>query len=70
MPLALMPCKARYSKCFYMATPPTISTAFSMAGILCLTHVEWNLLDSLFVGSLWILFFDCPVCLDDSSRNV
>ena len=39
-----------------MATPPTISTVSSVAGVLHLTHVKWNLVDSLFVGPLWILF--------------
>jgi len=38
------------------ATSPTISTASSMAGVLCSANVQWNHLDSLFVGSLWILF--------------
>jgi hypothetical protein len=30
-----------------------------MAGVTFLSHLEWNLLDSLFVGSLWILFSVC-----------
>jgi hypothetical protein len=38
-------------------TSSSISTASSVAGVTCLSHLEWNLLDSLFVGFLWILFF-------------
>ncbi len=59
----LFKCLARHS---CQSIPAMTSTATgtsstcpampSAAGIVSLTHVEWNLPDSLFVGPLWILF--------------
>ncbi len=54
-----------------IGTSSTCPAAPSMAGIISSTHVEWNLMDSLFLGPLWILFVLLMMLLyKPSSQNV